>query len=320
MDQTQVNVAAERVENKGTQSDSEVYREAFNKEDQERADLAEEEGRSSIPRLLGEVEPPKPEPEPEPPAPEPKPEPAPAPPPPPPAPAYEPPLPRQINLDGYFTTNYTPGAISIDSNAGKKTAKEETSAPVVQTDEKKLIDLGISPGTVLYAVMDIGANSDQPGTPIMARVVSGEYAGAKFIGGFRRMDEKLVLQFNRAVVKNRKGKEEVFSITGYAVNPEDYSPGVASSVDTHFLERWGGLIASSFLEGFGNAKSRSGTTYSYGNDNNPGMWDIDYDVADEVWIAAGKVGEKLSERFENNFDMPPTVKLNPGEPIGILTL
>lgn len=323
INQSEVTRAGSNVENTGTRSDSEAYKSAFKEEDNERADEAERQGHSSIPRLLGDVEPEKP-------APEPEPEPAPAPAPqepviptPPPAPVYTPPLQSQLELGRYLNSQYTPGSISIDgkvAGAERKRKTREEPVPIVQTDEKKLAGLGITPGTILYAVVDIGANSDQPGTPIMARIVSGEYAGAKFIGGFKLMDEKLVLRFNKAVVKNKKGEDEIFSVSGYAINPQDYSPGVASSVDTHFIERWGGLIASSFLEGFGEAKSRSGTRYSYGNDNNPGMWDIDYDVADEMWIAFGKVGEKLSDKFSNNFNRPPTVTIQPGEPIGILMM
>lgn len=323
VNQSEVERAGTQVENKGTKSDSEAYKSAFREEDNERADEAERQGHSSIPRLLGDVEPEKPKPAPEP-EPAPPPQPVAEVPQPAPQPIYMPPTPTQLELGRYFNTRYTPGSVSIDTNvtdtAKKRKEAQEPPRSIVETDKEKLVKLGISPGTVLYAVMDIGANSDQPGTPIMARVVSGEYAGAKFMGGFKRMDEKLVLRFNRVVVKDKKGHDQVFSVSGYAINPNDYSPGVSTGVDTHFLERWGGLIASSFLEGFGEAKSRSGTRYSYGNDNNPGMWDIDYDVADEVWIAAGKVGEKLSDKFSNNFDRPPTVTIQPGEAIGILIM
>lgn len=98
---------------------------------------------------------------------------------------------------------------------------------------------------------------------------------------------------------------------------------VASSVDTHFFSRWGGLVASAFLEGLGTAKRYSGaqsTIYGYGNDVTDQMVWNTYSVSDQAWIAAGKVGEKAGKIFERNFDRPPTVRLESGTPVGVLVM
>ena len=99
-------------------------------------------------------------------------------------------------------------------------------------------------------------------------------------------------------------------------------------MDTHFFSRWGGLVASAFLEGLSSAKKYSGaqsTVYGgYGGGmNNQAtdqmVWNT-YSPADQAWIAAGKVGEKAGKIFEKNFDRPPTVYLESGTAVGILVL
>jgi hypothetical protein len=91
-------------------------------------------------------------------------------------------------------------------------------------------------------------------------------------------------------------------------------------VDHHRLSRWGGLIAASFLEGFGSAVANSGVSA----DNRWGDAIVtktpDYSVEDQTWIAAGKVGEVMGSKASKNFDREPTVTLNEGIPIGVLII
>ena len=92
-------------------------------------------------------------------------------------------------------------------------------------------------------------------------------------------------------------------------------------IDTHFFSRWGGLIASAFLEGLGTAKRYSGsqsTIYGYNGETSDQMVWNTYSVGDQAWIAAGKAGEKAGKIFERGFDRPPTVRLESGTPVGIL--
>lgn len=178
--------------------------------------------------------------------------------------------------------------------------------------------LGIKPGDLLYAIVETGVNSDVP-SAVMATVASGKHKNTRLLGSFQRHDERLVLAFNRAVMPSG----ETFQFEGYAVDPATSEASVASSVDTHALSRWGGLIASAFLEGLGGAKRYSGaqsTIYGYGNEATDQMVWNTYNFEDQAWIAAGKVGEKAGKIFEKNFDRPPTVRLESGAAIGVLVL
>ena len=196
-------------------------------------------------------------------------------------------------------------------------------APVAATSEttqsgNTLPAVTLKPGDLLYAIVDVGVNSDVP-SAVLATVTSGAYRNARLMGGFQRHDERLVLAFNRAVLPSG----ETVQLEAYAVDPSTSEASVASSVDTHFFSRWGGLVASAFLEGLGSAKRYSGaqsTIYGYGNDTTDQMVWNEYSVEDQAWIAAGKVGEKAGKIFEKGFDRPPTVRLESGTPVGVLIL
>ena len=182
-----------------------------------------------------------------------------------------------------------------------------------------LPSLAIKPGDLLYAVVDTGVNSDVP-SAVMATIASGKYRNTRLLGGFQRHEERLVLAFTRAILPTG----ESVQLEAYAVDPATTEASVASRVDTHFFSRWGGLVASAFLEGLGSAKRYSGSQSTiYGANNGDTtdqmVWNT-YSVADQAWIAAGKVGEKAGKIFERNFERPPTVFLESGTPVGILVL
>lgn len=217
---------------------------------------------------------------------------------------------------------------SVSAGAGRIEYQKDFSRDVAPASaEKNIVPVkndesgptpDLKPGDLLYAIIDTGVNSDVPSV-VMATVAQGKYRNARMLGSFQRHDERMVLAFTRAILPSGQS----FQIEAYAVDPDTSEASVASSVDTHFFSRWGGLIASAFLEGLGSAKKFSGATstmYGYGNNASDQMvWD-NYSPEDQAWIAAGKVGEKASKIFEKNFDRPPTVYLESGSPVGILIL
>ncbi|MBQ9407140.1 MAG: DotG/IcmE/VirB10 family protein [Desulfovibrio sp.] len=201
----------------------------------------------------------------------------------------------------------------------KEVQKEIPAATDSAKSDETVSHRSLRTGDILYAVVDTGVNSDVP-SAVMATVTAGKYNKTKLIGRFQRHDERLVLAFTNAVLPDGSRVQ----VEAYAIDPETTEASVASSVDTHFLSRWGGLIASSFLEGLGQVKRLSGATSTlYGGYSNSGsdylLWN-DYSLEDQAWIAAGKVGEKSGKIFEKNFDRPPTVYLEAGSPIGVLIM
>ncbi len=170
-----------------------------------------------------------------------------------------------------------------------------------------------SVGEVLYAVNEIAVNSDVPG-PVVAQVLQGPLKGGKFLGSFKRHDEQLLLEFEQFSFNN-----ETISIEAYAVDPSTSGVAVRSDVDNHYLSRWGGLIASSFLEGFADAVKYSGME-TYVQDGAIVQSYPEYNLNNQMWIAAGNVGEKLAVPMLQNFYRPPTVFLDPGIGLGVLII
>ena len=173
---------------------------------------------------------------------------------------------------------------------------------------------GLSVGDILHAVNRVTLDSDAPG-PAMVEVVRGPYRGARVIGSFQRLGEHLVLRFSELAARDGT----LFAIEGYAIDPATDRTAVRSSVDRHTLERWGGLVAASFLEGFGDAVSRSGTS-SYSTVYGSGWSVPGYSLGDEMWIAAGKVGERAANVLDRGFNRAPTVVLESGTAMGVLLM
>jgi type IV secretory pathway VirB10-like protein len=221
------------------------------------------------------------------------------------------------SLDGKISVAGGP-AITFTAKPGEATIEARGTGTGQETSD---IDGGdaaprLKSGDVLYALVTTGVNSDVP-APVTATVLSGAFRRSKLIGAFQRFEERLVVVFSRLV---RPDGSEV-PIEAYAVDPQTTEASVASNVDTHFFSRWGGLIAASFLEGLGEAKRYSGaSSYAYGNNLNGAdqmVWG-NYSVADQAWIAAGKVGQRSGRIMEKNFDRVPTVYLEAGTQIGVL--
>ena len=118
---------------------------------------------------------------------------------------------------------------------------------------------GLMVGDILQCVNRVTLDSDAPG-PAMVEVVSGPYRGARVVGSFQRLNEHLVLRFSELAAPDGS----VHDIAGFAIDPATDRTAVRTDVDNHVLERWGGLVAASFLEGFGEAVERSGTSRGFG--------------------------------------------------------
>ncbi len=202
----------------------------------------------------------------------------------------------------------------VETPYRKVTAENPNSGGFDTVNDKPLLDMNV--GDVLYLRNDVYVNSNAPGTPVMATVLSGKYFGAKVLGKFTASEENLIIIFDRL---SHNGT--VYDFEGYAVNAENAKAGVASNVNTHLFERWASLIASSFLEGFGEAVENTGSYITHSNSISSTEQIIrDYSFEDQAWIAAGKVGEKMGDIALRNFDKKPTITLNVGQDMGMIVL
>lgn len=187
-------------------------------------------------------------------------------------------------------------------------------------DTIALPGLNIKPGDLLYAVNDIHLNSDGGNKVVRATVLSGEYKGYIALGNFARENESLMIEFTSLTSPSGT----VHPIKAYAIDPTVPTANVASAVDNHILERWGGLIAASFIQGLGDATRNSGiTSQNYSTTGISGglvTSTPEYSLMEKGVIAMGTVGDRASQVLMQKFNRPPTVELYAGQQIAILII
>lgn len=170
-------------------------------------------------------------------------------------------------------------------------------------------------GDVLFAVLTTSINSDQPG-PVMATVVSGKFKGAKLIGGLKTTPDgqAVTLSFNRMIMPDWPTSA---GINAVAINPDTARTALASSVNNHYLSRYGSVFATAFLQGFGQAVGNSGQTIVSSLGTTSQSFN-QLTTAQEALVGLGQVGQALGSQAQNGFNRPPTVKVNSGTGVGVL--
>ena len=174
----------------------------------------------------------------------------------------------------------------------------------------------IKAGAVLYAVLDTAVDSDYPDTPVMATVVSGDYKGAKLLGSIKTVKEgqRVMLAFN---LMTMDAWPTGTTVNAFAIDPDSARSALATSVDNHYMLRYGTTFAASFLQGLGQAVADSGTTVS----SDTGVVTqstADLNTQETILVALGQVGQSASAETAKLQNTPPTVKVKAGMGIGIL--
>lgn len=174
----------------------------------------------------------------------------------------------------------------------------------------------IRAGTIVPAEMLTPLNSDAPG-PVLARIVSGPFAGARVLGSFNASDKEITVQFRTLSVPGHKSS---YAIDAYAVNPT-LGVGLATDVNNHYFRRYGLSLAAGFLSEYGSAWARQGTKTTI-IDGAVVVSNDDMDTKQINRIALGGLGKELSQELKRDSNIAPTVKAegkeNEGLPIGLL--
>ena len=126
-----------------------------------------------------------------------------------------------------------------------------------------------------------------------------------------------------ATLSNPKLKKSV-AIDTVAISQDTARTALASSVDNHYLLKYGSLFASSFLSGLGSAISSSGASVSTtsSSSDSSSLWTVtsaDLSIGEQLAVALGDVGTKMGDQLSPMFDsLVPTVRVNAGTGMGIL--
>ena len=202
--------------------------------------------------------------------------------------------------------------------AGGKTEETTTTSTTSSSSTTPSGPTIIKAGTIIFAVLDTEANSDYPDSPIMATVVDGKYKGAKLMGklvttkGVSGQMDRITLNFT---LMNVEDWPKTKSVTAYGVDPDTARTVLASSVNYHYMQRFGDYGYSS-LQGYATSITNAGTsttgifgTSTTHNTLNP---------SSKIAVGLGQVGTTLGAVTQNYVNIPPTVKVDSGVGLGIL--
>jgi polyhydroxyalkanoate synthesis regulator phasin len=197
---------------------------------------------------------------------------------------------------------------------GRSSSKTTTTT----TDDSMPI---IKAGSILYATLDTAVNSDFPDTPVLATIITGPFKGAKLLGKISVASNPVTQSADRvSLVFNLMDKDEwsnTKAINAFAIDPQTAHTVLASSVDYHYLLRYGSMLGSAFMAGYANAISQSSSTSTTGifgtSTTHPEL-----SPGNKLAVGLGQVGTTLGTATSNYINTPPTVKINAGVGLGIL--
>ena len=179
-------------------------------------------------------------------------------------------------------------------------------------------------GTILQGHFASEVDSRLPGV-VLGVIDSGPYAGARVMGSFQTAGQalKLMVVFREMTVTYRDDNDELHSkvlkVNAYAVDPNTLSQGMATYVNRHLISKIGFQMATSFMQGLGQAISQSGSTAlvtpSGGTVISQGNRTLQDQLLQAGGTSAGVIGQTLQNMFGNQ---PDTIKIGKDTPFGLL--
>lgn len=205
---------------------------------------------------------------------------------------------RAAGLSGVKEKLETPGGLGN----GTVTAGE-TARPLIKT------------GTIYFAVLDTAVDSDYPDTPVLVTIVQGPFKGAKLLGklSLAQGQDRVSLNFN---LMDMEAWPKTKTVSAFAIDPDTARTVMASSVDHHYLKRYGSLFASSFLQGYAQGVQNAGdsTTGIFGTSSTHPKLSFGNNLA----VGLGQVGTTFTNVVQGYVNTPTTVKITSGVGLGIL--
>ena len=207
----------------------------------------------------------------------------------------------------------------------RETPKDQNGGPGGKTKTGKGTNAGktatskktrslIPPGTILYGVLTNGLNSDNPG-PVRAEITGGKFDGSVLLGHFTRNGTYMAVQFDKIIYTDKTED----SIQAFAVRPDqEMSNDIATSVNNHTIYRYGMLLASGFLTGFGQSAMYGGSQTSMSPYGTPYQMFAPSNTTTDAIYGVGTMAQQMQSVAASQFNTPPTVRAKHGTRIGIL--
>ena len=115
-------------------------------------------------------------------------------------------------------------------------------------------------------------------------------------------------------------EQNSLGVSAVAIDPDTARTALASDVDHHYLQRYGSLFASAFLEGYGSAVQQSGSTVTNSIFGGSSTAYGSLSGIEEVAAGLGQVGQEWGSQLGDVLDRPNTIVVHSGVGLGILFL
>lgn len=171
-------------------------------------------------------------------------------------------------------------------------------------------------GTIYHAVLETGINSDEP-SPVLAKIVSGKFKGARLIGNMVTSGSKVVVEFNTISLPDQPTSLKIKAV---AVDPGTARTGLASDVNNHYFLKYGILLASTFLGGYADAVAQQNTNQTVSN-GTVVVTKGNFNNQQLAMQGFGSVGKELAnETRQQTQNLKPTITVDSGIAIGVLLM
>jgi intracellular multiplication protein IcmE len=226
---------------------------------------------------------------------------------------------------GYLQADWKPSNINVVNSRALRVVKSPSSSATTgksgtpatkakETPQQIAANVVIGAGRLEYGVVETALNSNRP-TPVLGQIEDGPLAGTRLLGAFTTEDNRLVIKFTMASLKNGIS----FPVDAIMVNPKVNQGYLASSVNHHYFYRYSMLLGGAFLQGFGQTLMQSGSTVSSGYGGVTQTFSPK-STSQAAMAAMGQVGQTVGQIGQQAFSTPNTVRINIGTGVGILFL
>ena len=178
-------------------------------------------------------------------------------------------------------------------------------------------------GTILQGHFISLVDSRVPGV-VLGVIDSGPYKNSRVLGRFQTSsNNQLMVSFSNLVVTYRDDEGELRSkalnINAVAVDPTTLSQGMADYVNQHMLAKISTTLATSFMQGIGQAIQMSGSTASYSASGGTFVSQGQKNLQQQLLQAGGQSASQMSSLLSQYFgNMPTTIKIYQYRNFGLL--
>lgn len=207
-------------------------------------------------------------------------------------------------------TGYAPQPSPVTMNAGQPVSYQKVSAGESKSSSEPTFDIP-SPGTVLYGHFASEVDSRVPGV-VVGVIDSGPYAGARVMGNFQASQtQKLMVKFSGMTVTyeddNGERRSKYLNISALAVDPQTLSQGMATYVNRHMFAKIVSTLATSFMQGIGQAIQQSGSTAMMSSSGGTVISQGERNTTQQLLQAGGQSAGSIGQLLSNQLNTSPDV-------------